>query len=229
MWSDGLSKVKRERMEKKLYCKNCGSKVNDSCKFCVVCGTPLKKAGYGFAEIELEEYEKHKNIDLKKIIIAVTAIILTIILVIFMGTKLLTTESDEYTERPQIEEKQEESLSIENNDEESNVSEDYNTEEWKETEDSQVSEYILEGSDSGYLVKSDLFGMTKEECRLARNEIYARHGRIFEDEKLREYFEACEWYYPSIQPDDFKESMLNKYEVANRDLIIEYEEEQGYR
>lgn len=221
-----LSKVMCERTEKKVYCKKCGSKVNDSCKFCVVCGTPLKKTGYEFAEVELEE---HKNTDLKKNVIAVTVIILAIILLIFMGTKLLMTESDEYIERPQIEEKQEESLSTENNDEESTASEDYNTEEWEETEENQVSEYVLEGSDSSYLAKSDLFGMTKEECRLARNEIYARHGRIFEDEKLREHFEACEWYYPSIQPDDFKESMLNKYEVANRDLIIEYEEEQGYR
>lgn len=212
-----------------MYCKKCGAKVNDSCKFCVCCGTPLKKIGYEFEDVELEEHEKYKNPDMKKIIIAVTVSVLVIIAVIFMGIKLLMNESDEYIERPQIEEKQEESSSAKTMEEESGVSEDYDTEEWEETEDNPVSEYVLEGSDSRYLSKSDLFGMTKEECRLARNEIYARHGRIFDDEKLREYFEACEWYYPSIQPDDFKESMLNKYEVANRDLIIEYEEEQGYR
>lgn len=90
-------------------------------------------------------------------------------------------------------------------------------------------EYILPGSDKSYLTMSDLDGMTAEECRLARNELYARHGRIFKDEELQRYFESFDWYHPSIQPDDFQESMLNAYETANRDLIVEYEENQGYR
>lgn len=64
---------------------------------------------------------------------------------------------------------------------------------------------------------------------MARNEIYARHGRIFKDESLQEYFEKFDWYYPIIQPDDFEESMLNDYEIANRELIVEYETEQGYK
>ena len=64
---------------------------------------------------------------------------------------------------------------------------------------------------------------------MARNEIYARHGRMFEDESLQKYFENFDWYYPTIQPDDFNESMLNDYEIFNRDLIVEYETEQGYR
>ncbi len=90
-------------------------------------------------------------------------------------------------------------------------------------------DYILPGSDKSYLTMSDLEGMTAEECRLARNELYARHGRIFQDEELQQYFESFDWYHPSIQPDDFQESMLNAYETANRDLIVEYEENQGYR
>ena len=33
---------------------------------------------------------------------------------------------------------------------------------------------------------------SKELIRIARNEIYARHGRIFNDEELRNYFEVGE-------------------------------------
>lgn len=90
-------------------------------------------------------------------------------------------------------------------------------------------DYILPDSSSRFLSKSDLNGLSAEECRIARNEIYARHGRMFNDEALQEYFESFDWYYPSIQPDDFEETMLNEYEIANRDLIVEYETEQGYR
>lgn len=97
------------------------------------------------------------------------------------------------------------------------------------SQDSNVQGVILPESSTRYLTKSDLAGLTAEECRLARNEIYARHGRIFNDEGLQRHFEAFAWYYPTIQPDDFQESMLNEYEIANRDLIVEYEIEQGYR
>lgn len=90
-------------------------------------------------------------------------------------------------------------------------------------------DYLLPDSDTKYLTTADLAGFTQEECRLARNELYARHGRIFNDEGLQKYFESKDWYRGMIDGDDFKESMLNDYEIANRDLIVSYEEEQGYR
>lgn len=89
--------------------------------------------------------------------------------------------------------------------------------------------YILSGSDSRFVDKSELRELSADECRLARNEIYARHGRMFSDEVLQEYFNMKDWYDPWISPDDFQESMLNDYEIYNRDLIVEYEKEMGYR
>lgn len=72
-------------------------------------------------------------------------------------------------------------------------------------------------------------GFTAEQCRLARNELYARHGRLFDDEELQNYFNSCSWYQGSVSAEDFDESMLSEIEMANRDLIVEYEEEMGYR
>lgn len=95
--------------------------------------------------------------------------------------------------------------------------------------DAASSEYILENSDSQYLTRSDLEGLSANDCRLARNELYARYGRRFKDEDMQDYFDACSWYQGVIEPDDFQESMLNEIEIANRDLIIEYEKEMGYR
>lgn len=99
----------------------------------------------------------------------------------------------------------------------------------EEEEVEEPSEYIIENSDTRYITKDDLIGMTAEECRLARNELYARHGRKFDDEGLQSYFEACSWYHGFIEASDFQESMLNDIEIANRDLIVEYEKEMGYR
>ena len=91
------------------------------------------------------------------------------------------------------------------------------------------SGFILPDSSTKYLTHKDLEGLSKNKCRIARNEIYARHGRKFVDKELRKYFNSKKWYKGTIEAEDFKESMLNKYEVANRDLILSYEEEKGYR
>lgn len=84
-------------------------------------------------------------------------------------------------------------------------------------------DYILDGSDSRYISEDEVQNLTSEEIRLAKNEIYARHGRIFDSEDLREYFESQSWYYGEIEPEDFDESVLNEYERANIDLLVSYE------
>ena len=90
-------------------------------------------------------------------------------------------------------------------------------------------EYILPDSSSKKLSMSDLDGLTEDECRIARNEIYARHGRKFDDEELQSYFDSKDWYNGTIEAKDFKENELSDIEMANRDLIVQYEKEQGYR
>ena len=97
------------------------------------------------------------------------------------------------------------------------------------SDDGQEQDYILAGSDSRYISKEELDTLTKQELVFARNEIYARHGRKFNDPELREYFMQFDWYTPTVEPEDFNDSMLNKYEVSNIDLIVAYEKEKGYK
>ncbi len=81
------------------------------------------------------------------------------------------------------------------------------------------SEYILPESSSRYLTFDDLAGLDKATLRLARNEIYAKHGRMYETDDLREYFSSKSWYYGYLSADEFDDSVLNEYEKANLDLI----------
>lgn len=92
-----------------------------------------------------------------------------------------------------------------------------------------TSEYLLPDSDSRYLTEDDLAGFTAEQCRLARNEIYARHGRRFSDAALQRYFDSLSWYNGTIEPSDFNDNVFNSYERANCRLIVQYEQEHGYR
>lgn len=93
----------------------------------------------------------------------------------------------------------------------------------------ETEEYMLYGSDSRYITRSELVGMSEWELRVARNEIYARHGRKFKDAALQAHFDSQIWYYGYISSDSFDDKVLNKYEKANLKVIVDYEKEMGYR
>ena len=78
-----------------------------------------------------------------------------------------------------------------------------------------ANDYVFPQSSSEYLIRDDLEGKTGEELRIARNEIYARHGRRFNDKTLQWYFDAKSWYQGTVAPGDFKESVLNPIEKEN--------------
>ncbi len=88
------------------------------------------------------------------------------------------------------------------------------------------SSYILPDSNSRYYSRSELASLSASELRLARNEIYARHGRLFNDSSLQEYFNNKTWYSGTVDAATFDaniNSYLNEYELANLLLIIELE------
>ena len=85
---------------------------------------------------------------------------------------------------------------------------------------------IMEGYqiDKTLLTNDDIKGMSKHDLALARNEIYARHGRKFQTEEYSKYFSGKSWY--SINPnynysDD--DSNLNSIEVKNVQFILNAE------
>ena len=84
-------------------------------------------------------------------------------------------------------------------------------------------DYILPQSSVQYITNADLAGLSEWEIRVARNEIYARHGRIFTSPDLAEYFSQKSWYVPSIPADQFDNSYLNSIEIANLQVITQYE------
>ena len=106
----------------------------------------------------------------------------------------------------------------------SNYSDDYYSEEYDDEYLVEDDMYIIPYSDSCYLTEDDLEGLTSEELRLARNEIYARHGRMFLSEDLQEYFDEQSWYEPIYEADEFQEDWLNDYEKTNAYFIKDFEE-----
>ena len=87
------------------------------------------------------------------------------------------------------------------------------------------SQYVLEWSSESYVESRQMEGMSYDIARLAVNEIYARHGRMFQDEHLQAYFDSKPWYYGTIASDQFDEGMLSELEKGNIQTIRQYMEQ----
>lgn len=88
-------------------------------------------------------------------------------------------------------------------------------------------DYLLPDSATRYLTQADLYGLTREELCFARNEIFARHGRMFNTPAIASYFAGKDWYHGTIPPDQFSADILNVYERANIELITKVEDTMG--
>jgi hypothetical protein len=84
---------------------------------------------------------------------------------------------------------------------------------------SNSAEYILPDSSTKYFTIDDVNWLKTDEIRLAINEIYARHGRMFKSEELQNYFNSKSWYNPSIPADQFDDSVLNDCERHNIQVL----------
>lgn len=100
--------------------------------------------------------------------------------------------------------------------------------ETESTGTSDGDEYVLPASDSEYYTRDQLESLSDWELYLARNEVFARHGRQFKNDDLADYFSSQPWYNGEYSPEDFDGWFSpNEYEKANTDLIMEIEHERN--
>jgi len=65
-----------------------------------------------------------------------------------------------------------------------------------------------------------LQGLSLHELRLLRNEVYARHGRMFRAEWLQQYFYTQPWYTPN---ENFQDDQLSGNDKLNVETIVKFE------
>ena len=88
-------------------------------------------------------------------------------------------------------------------------------------------DYVLADSDSRYYTREELEALDDLTLYHARNEIFARHGRQFNNPDLQEFFGSKPWYSGTVAPSDFNEQVLNEYEDANAKLMLAIEQERN--
>lgn len=196
-----------------MKCSNCGREIKKEERFCPYCGSENKKT-------------KKKNKWLTGVMgLIVVCIILGIVAGAMNSNKKEDAKKDTASNTEKATEKQTTAASTKtaaSTETASTKQTKNNTQDADDQQDeTENSEYILPESDTRYVDQDEIDQLTKNEVRLAINEIYARHGRIFENSELREYFESKDWYDGTIEPEDFDEDVLNQYEKANVKLLAD--------
>ncbi len=191
-----------------MYCIKCGAVLDNDAKFCPGCGNEVIKDNDNKHDevvdssiVNKEGTDKPKK--QKKIILIIFILCIVVIAIIIV---LFFTKTRSQSVKPKEVVKEEKDI--------------------KEEKIPPSEEYIFPNSDVEYLTDTDIEGLSAEELSLARNEIIARHGRIFTDEKYKSYFESKSWYEGTVEPDKFDanyEDELNDIEKANIELIKKYE------
>ncbi|WP_202837902.1 TcaA 3rd/4th domain-containing protein [Bacillus cereus] len=75
--------------------------------------------------------------------------------------------------------------------------------------------FIFPDSDIRKLTSADLTYLSKEQLKIARNEIYARHGHIFQTKDMQAYFAKQSWY----RENPYFKGTLTDIETYNIELI----------
>ena len=91
-------------------------------------------------------------------------------------------------------------------------------------------EYFFPESSNRYLTDEEISKYTSDQLELAKNEIYARHGRQFVTDYIADYFNSKSWYQGTIDPETFdaeQGSVFNEYEIANINKIQQWEDQKA--
>jgi uncharacterized membrane protein YvbJ len=75
--------------------------------------------------------------------------------------------------------------------------------------------FIFPDSDIRKLTGADLTYLTKEQLKIARNEVYARHGHMFQTKDMQAYFSKQSWY----RENPYFTGKLTDIETYNVELI----------
>lgn len=225
-------------------CPKCKEKYEDA-SYCVECGEALVDMN---EEQESTTVNHKNNVGKPSIekyvilgsVVVVLAVVAILLILLTSGSKEPAVTADDISNTfDQLRETKEDSAqddystendmtyeTVEDVYENDYYEEDYYEEDYTETDS---GDYVIADSNSRYLSISDIQHLSKDELRLARNEIYARRGRKFTDSYLQSYFNQKDWYNGYIEPDNFSDGMLNDYEKKNAELISSYETSMGYK
>ena len=206
-----------------IVCWSCGATVPASNRYCTACGADMDDMPVtGKAVRAAKTQQKGRTGLWIAIICLLLAVVAAFAALFFTGAlddmlgidREDTEESDTRDEDDEDDGKSDASKAAE----EEAAAEETEASAEPSEEPAPEPDYLLPDSATRARTEADLSGLSWRELCLARNEIFARHGRIFKTPEIAEYFAGKSWY-----KGEYNEVTLSSLETNNVNFIIAYE------
>ena len=92
------------------------------------------------------------------------------------------------------------------------------------------NDFVFIDSNVRLITRGELDMLTAPQIRIARNELFARCGRVFEKQDMKEYFNNQAWYNGTVPASTFdanRGAYMNRTELDNMEIINQYERDYG--
>lgn len=197
------------------FCTNCGEKLYESSRNCTNCGSRVAKVNQNMSSTLQTRMEIKKYRSKTRLLVglgSITGLLLVIGVTLMVKDFHKSEPKSNVAATKPIDQSKDKAEEIKDQ-----SSHDRHSTEEKSHESSNLSSLddILRASDKRVMSEEDIAALTKGQLRLARNEIYARHGYVFKSQDLQEYFSSKSWYHP----DPSFDGSLNEVEKENVDFI----------
>ena len=218
-----------------MICKRCNHINNDGAKFCIKCGAPMdenysqsQSINYNQPNYNDYRYPNNNQTDWAQVIKIIIGTLVVVAVIVLLGKQFMGNDNSQYSSQsntdPAYNEynnytSKNEYNSYTNNNEYNNYTRN------NSSSSNKTGGYIISYSSDVLLTLSDIQGLSKQQLRYARNEIYARHGRKFQSQDLRNYFNSKSWYQGVIEPSNFNDkTMLTNIEIKNIQFLKSVED-----
>ncbi|MDO5538963.1 MAG: YARHG domain-containing protein [Eubacteriales bacterium] len=207
-----------------MCCPNCNRKIETTWVRCPYCGSALKRTVYNNCSDRRNGSRKARE-RRNAIIALIIGVILALLLLfgIWLVFGMVTSKENDTESHSKVvqtettTEKVTEKIEEKSTEKETQPASKKQTE--KTTESTKDGLYILNGSDTRALTSQEVAALSSEERQMAINEIYARHGRRFNDSSIQAYFDSRSWYKGTVAPENFSDSVFSQTELDNINLL----------
>ena len=221
-----------------MICKRCNHINNDGAKFCIKCGAPMdenysqsQSINYNQPNYNDYRYPNNNQTDWAQVIKIIIGTLVVVAVIVLLGKQFMGNDNSDVatqSEAASSSNQQSQDSSQSNTDPAYNEYNNYTSKNEynsytnnnytrnNSSSSNKTGGYIISYSSDVLLTLSDIQGLSKQQLRYARNEIYARHGRKFQSQDLRNYFNSKSWYQGVIEPSNFNDkTMLTNIEIKN--------------
>ena len=196
-------------------CTRCGSALDDNAKFCTICGQPVEVATVG-------QMKRRRTVAIVVAVAVLLALVASAIVVVMANPfGAVDRQQEEQSSAVVQVERTEGDSTAPTDDSQQSASEEDETQTDAATIQTKDG-YVCPDSSTHVYTDSELYAMDAATLEIARNEIFARYGREFNNERLQSYFDAQPWYTRRYSPEEFDamDNPLNATEKENVENML---------